>query len=86
MGIRRRRGRGGGRRCVCEWFFFLFFSSLVFNSGWLTRGLFLFVRPRRLSKEDASRAEQLVPIRLEFDVDHNRMRDTFVWNLNGTSG
>ncbi len=27
--------------------------------------------------------EQLVPIRLEFDVDAHKMRDTFVWNLNG---
>lgn len=33
--------------------------------------------------EDASRPEQLVPIRLEFDVEHHKMRDTFVWNLNG---
>ncbi|KAF5352064.1 hypothetical protein D9758_009401 [Tetrapyrgos nigripes] len=38
--------------------------------------------PRRLKKEDANRPERLVPIRLEFDVDHYRMRDTFVWNLN----
>lgn len=32
---------------------------------------------------DAERPEQLVPIRLELDIDHNKMRDTFVWNLNG---
>ncbi|KAH9942038.1 hypothetical protein B0H21DRAFT_824192 [Amylocystis lapponica] len=32
--------------------------------------------PRRLSPDDANRPEQLVPIRLEFDVDHNKMRDT----------
>ncbi|RPD76210.1 SNF5-domain-containing protein [Lentinus tigrinus ALCF2SS1-7] len=38
--------------------------------------------PRRLSDEDAQRPEQLVPIRLEFDVEHHKMRDTFVWNLN----
>ncbi|PIL36994.1 hypothetical protein GSI_00686 [Ganoderma sinense ZZ0214-1] len=38
--------------------------------------------PRRISDEDASRPEQLVPIRLEFDVEHHKMRDTFVWNLN----
>ena len=42
-----------------------------------------FCRPRRLDPEDADRPEQLVPIRLEFDVDHHKMRDTFVWNLNG---
>ena len=24
-----------------------------------------------------------MPIRLEFDVEHHKMRDTFVWNLNG---
>ncbi|KAI0768187.1 hypothetical protein BD413DRAFT_614533 [Trametes elegans] len=38
--------------------------------------------PRRVPDEDAKRPEQLVPIRLEFDVDHHKMRDTFVWNLN----
>ncbi|TFY56219.1 hypothetical protein EVJ58_g7775 [Rhodofomes roseus] len=41
-----------------------------------------FKPPRRLKPEDANRPEQLVPIRLEFDVDHHKMRDTFVWNLN----
>ena len=40
-------------------------------------------RPRRIPDEDAQRPEQLVPIRLEFDVEHHKMRDTFVWNLNG---
>jgi SWI/SNF-related matrix-associated actin-dependent regulator of chromatin subfamily B protein 1 len=34
---------------------------------------------------DTDRPEQLVPIRLEFDVEHHKMRDTFVWNLNGMS-
>ncbi|KII91710.1 hypothetical protein PLICRDRAFT_51839 [Plicaturopsis crispa FD-325 SS-3] len=38
--------------------------------------------PRKLDPEDANRPEQLVPIRLEFDVEHHKMRDTFVWNLN----
>ncbi|KAF5392743.1 hypothetical protein D9757_000812 [Collybiopsis confluens] len=38
--------------------------------------------PRRLNLEEANRPEQLVPIRLEFDVDHHKYRDTFVWNLN----
>ncbi|KAF4612776.1 hypothetical protein D9613_011708 [Agrocybe pediades] len=38
--------------------------------------------PRRISPEQANRPEQLVPIRIEFDVEHHRMRDTFVWNLN----
>lgn len=41
--------------------------------------------PRRVPDEEANRPEQLVPIRLEFDVEHHKMRDTFVWNLNGTS-
>lgn len=40
--------------------------------------------PRRVPDEEANRPEQLVPIRLEFDVEHHKMRDTFVWNLNGT--
>lgn len=29
------------------------------------------------------RPELLVPIRLEFDVEPHKMRDTFIWNLNG---
>lgn len=36
-----------------------------------------------MSPEDAEKPEQLVPIRLEFDVEHHKMRDTFIWNLNG---
>ena len=40
-------------------------------------------RPRKLPPELADRPEQLVPIRLEFDVEHHKMRETFVWNLNG---
>ncbi|KAH0831177.1 hypothetical protein J3R83DRAFT_13754 [Lanmaoa asiatica] len=38
--------------------------------------------PRKLPPELADRPEQLVPIRLEFDVEHHKMRETFVWNLN----
>ncbi|TFK31601.1 hypothetical protein BDQ12DRAFT_671742 [Crucibulum laeve] len=38
--------------------------------------------PRKIQPEDANRPELLVPIRLEFDVEHHKMRDTFVWNLN----
>lgn len=41
-------------------------------------------RPRVLDAEAANRPEQLVPIRLELDVEHHKMRDTFVWNLSGT--
>ncbi|KAJ3993385.1 hypothetical protein F5050DRAFT_723799 [Lentinula boryana] len=37
--------------------------------------------PRRLSIGETDRPEQLVLIRLEFDVDHHKYRDTFVWNL-----
>lgn len=33
--------------------------------------------------EDVNRPEQLVPLRIEFDVEHHKMRDTFIWNLNG---
>ena len=36
-----------------------------------------------LDLEDANRPEELVPLRIEFDVEHHKMRDTFVWNLNG---
>ncbi|PFH53423.1 hypothetical protein AMATHDRAFT_1089 [Amanita thiersii Skay4041] len=38
--------------------------------------------PQKLSPEEACKPEQLVPIRLEFDVEHHKMRDTFIWNLN----
>ncbi|PPQ68608.1 hypothetical protein CVT24_005426 [Panaeolus cyanescens] len=37
--------------------------------------------PRAIAREEAERAEQLVPIRIEFDVEHHKMRDTFIWNL-----
>jgi len=36
-----------------------------------------------LEVEETDRPEQLVPIRLDFDVEHHKMKDTFVWNLNG---
>ncbi|KAJ7106061.1 hypothetical protein C8R43DRAFT_906388 [Mycena crocata] len=38
--------------------------------------------PRKLDPEDANRPEELVPIRLEFDIEHHKIRDTFVWNMN----
>ncbi|KAG7451525.1 SNF5-domain-containing protein [Guyanagaster necrorhizus] len=39
--------------------------------------------PRKIDARYANLPEQLVPIRLEFDVEqHHKMRDTFVWNLN----
>ena len=45
--------------------------------------LYVLHRPRVLDLEEVNRPEQLVPLRIEFDVEHHRMRDTFVWNLNG---
>ncbi|KAJ7209739.1 hypothetical protein GGX14DRAFT_631874, partial [Mycena pura] len=38
--------------------------------------------PSHIQPEYAKRPEVLVPIRLEFDVDHQKVRDTFVWNMN----
>ncbi|KAI9513428.1 hypothetical protein F5148DRAFT_971668 [Russula earlei] len=38
--------------------------------------------PGRVDPEEAKHEEILVPIRLEFDVEHHRMREAFVWNLN----
>ncbi|KAJ7072654.1 SNF5-domain-containing protein [Mycena amicta] len=38
--------------------------------------------PSKLRPEDANRPEELVPIRLEFDVDHQKVRDTFMWDMN----
>jgi hypothetical protein len=43
----------------------------------------LVTRPGKVDPEEAKREEVLVPIRLEFDVEHHRMREAFVWNLNG---
>lgn len=40
-------------------------------------------RPRKLGEEEADKPEVLVPIRLEFEVEHHKMRDSFIWNLNG---
>ena len=40
-------------------------------------------RPTRVRKEDVDKPELLVPIRLELDVEHHKLRDTFVWNMNG---
>jgi hypothetical protein len=39
--------------------------------------------PGKLKPGEVNRTEQLVPLRLEFDVEHHKFRDTFVWNLNG---
>jgi SNF5/SMARCB1/INI1 like protein len=43
----------------------------------------LATRPGKVDSEEAKREEILVPIRLEFEVEHHRMREAFVWNLNG---
>ena len=58
-------------------FFFIFFLMR------LTDDFFILYRPRALDLEDVNRPEQLVPLRIEFDVEHHKMRDTFIWNLNG---
>ena len=34
--------------------------------------------------EAASMSEVLVPIRLDIDIDGQKLRDTFTWNKNGT--
>ena len=39
--------------------------------------------PGRWKAADAERGEQLVPIRLEFDVEHHKYRDAVIWYLNG---
>ncbi|KAJ3556979.1 hypothetical protein NP233_g11849 [Leucocoprinus birnbaumii] len=51
-------------------------------------GVLRWKRPREgfdakeIGVEEVDRPEQLVPIQLEFDVEHYKMRDTFVLNLN----
>jgi hypothetical protein len=39
-------------------------------------------RPRKLQSKDADLPEVLVPIRLEFDVDQHKFKESFLWNLN----
>ena len=43
----------------------------------------MILRPRIIDPEEANKSEVLVPIRIEFDVDHHKMREAFIWNLNG---
>jgi len=46
----------------------------------------LFHRPKRPDPTLANKNELLVPIRLDIDVldGHNRLREAFIWNANGT--
>ncbi|KAJ3500886.1 hypothetical protein NMY22_g19112 [Coprinellus aureogranulatus] len=54
-----------------------------YRASWGGRSGERWVRvPRRLREEEGGRRECLVPVRLEFEVEQQRMRDTFVWNLN----
>lgn len=34
--------------------------------------------------ENASQPEVLVPIRLDMEIDGQKLRDAFTWNMNGT--
>ncbi|KAF8504199.1 hypothetical protein BU17DRAFT_30164, partial [Hysterangium stoloniferum] len=38
--------------------------------------------PAKLQKDHEQRKEDLVPLRLEIDVDHHKLRETFIWNVN----
>ncbi|KAF9533084.1 hypothetical protein CPB83DRAFT_845804 [Crepidotus variabilis] len=40
--------------------------------------------PAYLLEAQAQRRTSLVPIRVEFETDHHRIRDCFVWNINET--
>lgn len=33
--------------------------------------------------ENAAQSEALVPVRLDMEIDGQKLRDTFTWNLNG---
>lgn len=35
--------------------------------------------------ENAAQQEMLVPIRLDMEIEGQKLRDTFTWNKNGTS-
>lgn len=54
--------------------------------GWCAN-IFCFLGRTKLAKLGTmvTQPEMLVPIRLEIDHDHYRLRDTFTWNLNGVS-
>lgn len=36
--------------------------------------------------ENASQPEVLVPIRLDMEIDGQKLRDAFTWNMNGNVG
>ncbi|GJJ16102.1 hypothetical protein Clacol_010381 [Clathrus columnatus] len=38
--------------------------------------------PSRLRSDISDKKEDLIPIRLELDVEHHKLRETFVWNVN----
>jgi hypothetical protein len=60
-----------GKGLDCEYPCFMkMFADLAARSG-------------KVDLEEAKREEILVPIHLEFDVEHHQMREAFVWNLNG---
>src|ERR1700722_3216256 len=82
IGMEGRGGRWGGERVSGCASFSLSLSSLFCFFFWV--GVTSIRRSKKVNPEDADKPEQLVPIRLEFDVEHHKMRDTFVWNLNGT--
>lgn len=60
---------------------FTFFPHILFPYHLCT--WILGSRPRKIPLEETNRPELLVPIRLELDIEHHKLRDTFVWNLNG---
>lgn len=44
---------------------------------------FFLKRPYKTSIEQANSKETLIPIRLDFENDGFKIRDTFTWNMNG---
>lgn len=43
------------------------------------------LRSARASKAHAMRPEELVPIRIDIEQESHRLRETFVWNMNGVA-
>ncbi len=54
-------------------------SSGVIGGSYLTASYF---RPRP-NRAALRRPEELVPIRIEIEHENHRLREAFVWNLNG---
>lgn len=64
-------------------YFILFFSRKTKCLNLYIKNCSYYRSPSKLKSDLSNRKEDLVPIRLELDVEHHKLRETFVWNING---